>query len=201
MNVFERFSGKALPAEWSWMHEPAVWGTDDSNFLHVSAPPQADFFRDPSGAAIKSSAPFLHTTLEGDFTIWTRVRVDMKQPYDSGCLMIMADDAHWAKVCFEYFENTPSILSVVTRNTSDDCISGTMDVSNPYLRVARAGNCFAFHYSSDGQHWKLARYFGLEVPKELKVGVVAQSPVGEGCDVIFEALTVENHVSGDIRTV
>lgn len=43
MNVFERFSGKALPAEWSWMHEPAVWGTDDSNFLHVSAPPQADF--------------------------------------------------------------------------------------------------------------------------------------------------------------
>lgn len=115
--------------------------------------------------------------------------------------MIMADDAHWAKVCFEYFENTPSILSVVTRNTSDDCISGTMDVSNPYLRVARAGNCFAFHYSSDGQHWKLARYFGLEVPKELKVGVVAQSPVGEGCDVIFEALTVENHVSGDIRTV
>ncbi|MBE0344433.1 DUF1349 domain-containing protein, partial [Paenibacillus sp. 28ISP30-2] len=55
--------------------------------------------------------------------------------------------------------------------------------------------------SSDGQQWKLARYFGMDVPNELKVGVVAQSPVGEGCDVSFDALTVENHVSGDIRTV
>jgi regulation of enolase protein 1 (concanavalin A-like superfamily) len=201
MNVFERFSGKALPAEWGWINEPAVWQFDDSKFLHVSAPPQADFFIDPSGAAVKSSAPFLHTTLKGDFTIWTRIRVDMKQPYDSGCLMIMANDLHWAKLCFEYFENKPSILSVVTRNTSDDCISGAMEAPNPYLRIARAGNCFAFHYSADGQHWKLARYFGMDVPDELKVGVVAQSPVGEGCDVTFDALTIGNQLSEDIRTV
>jgi regulation of enolase protein 1 (concanavalin A-like superfamily) len=201
MNVFERFSSEVLPADWSWINEPAEWRFDDSKSLQISAPSRADFFRDPSGAVTKSSAPFLHTTLQGDFTIWTRVRVDMKQPYDSGCLMMMADDTHWAKLCFEYFESTPSILSVVTRDTSDDCISGAMDVSNPYLRVARAGNCFAFHYSSDGQHWKLARYFGMNVPNQLKVGVVAQSPVGEGCAVTFDALTITNHVSEDIRNV
>ncbi len=201
MNVFEGFNGKVLPEGWGWINEPTVWSFDESKALQVSAPSQADFFRDPSGAVIKSSAPFLHTTLQGDFTIWTRVRVNMKQPYDSGCLMVMADDTHWAKVCFEYFENTPSILSVVTRDTSDDCISGAMNASNPYLRVTRAGNCFAFHDSLDGQHWKLARYFGMNVPSQLKVGVVAQSPVGEGCNVTFEALTITNHVPEDIRNV
>jgi regulation of enolase protein 1 (concanavalin A-like superfamily) len=41
----------------------------------------------------------------------------------------------------------------------------------------------------------------MNVPNQLKVGVVAQSPVGEGCAVTFDALTITNHVSEDIRNV
>lgn len=58
MNVFERFSSEVLPADWSWINEPAEWRFDDSKSLQISAPSQADFFRDPSGVATKSSAPF-----------------------------------------------------------------------------------------------------------------------------------------------
>ncbi|WP_263561053.1 hypothetical protein [Paenibacillus polymyxa] len=51
MNVFEGFNEKVLPQGWRWINEPTVWSFDESKALQVSAPSQADFFRDPSGAS------------------------------------------------------------------------------------------------------------------------------------------------------
>lgn len=201
MNLFDSCSGQSLQAELNWINKPDNWEFDVDQALVVSAPAAADFFIDPSGETIKSSAPFLYTKVKSDFSVVTRVSVEMKQQYDSGCLMVMADDTHWAKLCFEFFEDYPSILSVVTKNSSDDCISAKVEVTQPYLRIARAGNCFAFHYSLDGKRWELVRYFGLDCPEEIKVGVVAQSPVGDGAQVKFDLFLLADGSSGDIRTV
>lgn len=201
LNLFDDGSDKLLNSELNWINEPKSWKFDANHSLVISAPAEADFFIDPSGAAVKSSAPFLYTLVQGDFNLTTRVSVDMKQQYDSGCLMVMTDDQHWAKLCYEFFENKPSILSVVTKKNSDDCISGKVDVLQPYLRIARAGNCFAFHYSLDGEQWNLVRYFGMECPAEIKVGIVAQSPIGEGCLVQFDYFEINRGNHGDIRSV
>ncbi|WP_138754511.1 DUF1349 domain-containing protein [Paenibacillus sinopodophylli] len=201
MNVFEDCSERALSSDLQWLNEPSHWGFNADHSLSISAPAIADFFIDPSGATYKDSAPYLYTLIKGDFSIVTRVNVEMKQLYDSGCLMLMADDRNWAKVCFEFFDNHPSILSVVTRNTSDDCVSSPLEVQQPYLRAARSGNCFAFHYSLDGQQWKLVRYFGMDFPEEIKVGVAAQAPISEGCQVRFQHLAITAGTIGDIRTV
>ncbi|OXM85599.1 DUF1349 domain-containing protein [Paenibacillus rigui] len=201
MNLFDRCSGNSLSAELSWIHEPNRWTFDEDKGLLVSAPENADYFIDPAGTQVKASAPFLFTKVQGDFNISTRVHVEMKHQYDSGCLMIMSDSQNWAKLCYEFFEGRKSILSVVTKNTSDDCIGGDLDIVNPFLRIARSGNSFAFHYSLDGLRWHLIRYFGMECGAELKVGVVAQSPIGEGCQVSFEHLRLSNHNEGDIRSV
>ncbi len=201
MNLFDNCSEKSLTSNLHWLNEPSHWTFNEDHSLSVAAPAIADFFIDPSRETYKDSAPYLYTLIEGDFSIVTRVNVEMKQQYDSGCLMIMANDRNWAKVCFEFFDNRPSILSVVTRNTSDDCVSSPVEVQQPYLRAARSGNCFAFHYSLDGQHWKLVRYFGMECPEEIKVGVAAQAPISDGCQVKFDHLTVTAGTSGDIRTV
>ncbi|WP_239617986.1 DUF1349 domain-containing protein [Cohnella mopanensis] len=201
MNLFDNCHEKLLSSELNWLNEPNNWGFDANQSLAISAPANADFFIDPSGETIKSSAPFLYTIVPGDFTLTTRVGVDMKHQYDSGCLMVMSDDQHWAKLCYEFFGNKRSILSVVTNNTSDDCISGKVDSLKPYLRIARAGNCFAFHYSLDGEQWELVRYFGMDCTAELKVGIVAQSPIGEGCLVQFDYLHLIQSSNGDIRTV
>lgn len=201
MNLFDGCIEKSLSSNLQWLNEPDKWIFQPDNSLSVAAPAIADFFIDPSGETNKNSAPYLYTLLRGDFSVVTRVSVEMKEQYDSGCLMIMADDRNWAKICFEFFDNTPSILSVVTRNTSDDCVSRQVEVQQPYLRAARSGNCFAFHYSVDGQHWSLVRYFGMDCPEEIKVGVAAQAPISEGCQVGFEHFTIEEAASGDIRTV
>lgn len=200
MNLFAGCSEKTLSSDLQWLNEPNFWRFNGDNSLSIAAPAIADYFIDPSGETLKASAPYLYTLIKGDFIVVTRVGVEMKRQYDSGCLMLMAGDRNWAKVCFEYFDNQPSILSVVTRNTSDDCVSNPLEVQKPYLRAARSGNCFAFHYSLDGQHWKLVRYFGMDCPAEIKVGVAAQAPISEGCQATFEQLTITAGVSGDIRT-
>lgn len=200
MNLFEQCSGQTLSSNLQWLNEPAEWFIQDG-VVTITVPPVSDFFIDPAGAVVKASAPYLHTVIKGDFSIVARVEVDMREQYDSGCLMIMADDVHWAKVCFEFFEGQPSILSVVTRENSDDCVSSPVDVNRPYLRIARAGNSFAFHYSQDGEKWKLVRYFGMDCPDEIKVGIVAQSPVGQGSRSTFTEVQLQYGVDTDIRNV
>lgn len=201
MNFFDTCFEKSLYSELNWINEPKTWEFDANKSLVISAPPMADFFIDPAGGNTKSSAPFLYTLVDGDFSIVTRLSVEMKHQYDSGCLMIMSDNQNWAKLCFEFFENKPSILSVVTKDTSDDCISNKVNVSNPYLRVSRGGRCIAFHYSEDGQTWNLVRYFGMNSSDALKVGIVAQSPIGEGCLVTFDRFNLTKGITGDIRNV
>lgn len=201
LNLIEKGFENTLPEGLQWINEPEQWHFDSQGALVIAAPPIGDFFIDPAGGNTKASAPFLYTVIKGDFHIVTRVSVDMRQTYDSGCLMVMSDESNWAKLCFEFFDNEPSILSVVTRNTSDDCISGSAGTDRPYLRIARSGACFAFHYSVDGTHWKLARYFGMDIGDELKVGVVAQSPIGDGTHAAFEHLIIGTNGAGDIRVV
>jgi regulation of enolase protein 1 (concanavalin A-like superfamily) len=201
MNLFDKCSGKNLGSDFNWMNEPDEWRFSADNSLIISAPPLADFFQDPAKDSIKESAPFLYTTVKDNFILTTKVDVDMNNKNDSGCLMIMADKNHWAKLCYEDFDNEPSIISVVTKNKSDDCISYAVGKTKPYLRIARYGNSFAFHYSLDAKKWRLVRYFGMVSADELKVGVVAQSPVGEGCTVTFDYFDISPNTDRDIRVV
>ncbi|MBW7457592.1 DUF1349 domain-containing protein [Paenibacillus sepulcri] len=186
MNLFENQQGEQSAASFHWINKPESWGFDGDGKLTIIAPPLADFFRDPKGGNARESAPYLYTVLKGDFTVSTRVEVDMIEDFDSACIMFMVDDQNWAKLCFEYPNKIPTMVSVVTKGTSDDCNSETVSVKKPYLRATRFGNCFAFSYSTDGNYWTLVRYFYMDAPAEIKVGVAAQSPAGNGCRTAFD---------------
>lgn len=189
MNVWNSDNAGAI--ELSWSNEPANWSYTDQGGLQVEAPAKADYYQDPAGKHIVSSAPFLHVTAGSSFELTTRLTVEMKDKYDSGCLMLMADDRNWAKLCFEYNGRYPTIVSVVTIDgISDDCNSERVHVEKPYLRIVRQGNCMTFFYSADGEAWEQIRYFGMKLPDECLAGVVAQSPQGTGCLVHYEFLTL-----------
>lgn len=190
MNLFAGVTGKNINQNFEWSNEPADWCFTDKG-LEVFAPPSSDYFIDEEGPSTRLSAPFLYTQVTGDFSLTTRVEVDMRSMFDSGCIMIMSDLDNWAKLCYENWINEPSIVSVVTKVFSDDCPSLRIGNVKPYFRVLRSGNCFGFHYSIDGEKWTVIRYFNMNIPKEIKVGVVAQSPVGNGCPVIFEFLDLK----------
>jgi regulation of enolase protein 1 (concanavalin A-like superfamily) len=198
MNLFNNCFERNLDPSFNWMNEPEQWSFSENHVLTVKAPPRADFFHNPIGESKKDSAPFLYVNTPENFILTTQLDVDMCYPNDSGCLMIMADHNNWAKLCYENFRGQPSIISVVTKQISDDCIGNAIGNTCPFLRISRYNQCFAFHYSIDGNTWFLVRYFGMEHIESLKIGVVSQSPAGEGCAMSFKCLRLAPNTNKDV---
>jgi uncharacterized protein len=119
--------------------------------------------------------------------------------FDAGVLLVYAAERQWAKLCFEYSpQHRPTAVTVVTRQTSDDCNSFEVDGNTLWLRITRIGAAWAFHASTDGAWWRLLRYFTLD--KDLaRVGFLAQSPAGEGCAAAFDHITFRPGAPGDLR--
>lgn len=136
----------------------------------------------------------------GDFTLAAQVSVEFTSMYDAGVLLLHAAERHWAKLCFEYSPQlTPTAVTVVTRETSDDCNSFEVAGNVLWLRITRAGRAWAFHASTDGSWWRLLRYFALGGPEPVRVGFVAQSPTGQGCTATFDHITFKPGAPANLR--
>ena len=92
------------------------------------------------------------------------------------------------------------VVSVVNKGMSDDCNSVVIDGNQVYLRVARVGGTFAFHFSTDGRFWHMARYFSLGELDDLKVGFSSQSPRGEKCTTVFSEIAYRLETLKDLRS-
>src|SRR5579859_5038595 len=179
--------------------------TDGSLMLTGAA--LTDLFVDPAGAGpIPDAGRLVGTPPGGDFTLAARVRVDFGATYDAGALLLHAGERVWAKLCFELSpQRRPTVVTVVTRGTSDDGNSFDVTGRTVWLRVTRCGAAWAFHSSADGQWWQLVRYFSLgsdvsaAAANAVKVGFLAQSPTGQGCTATFERIAFRPGAPSDLR--
>jgi len=184
----------------AWTNAPARWEPLPGGGLRIHAPAKTDFFQDPSGASGSASAPYLWLPVEGDFVARAHVRPTFTSTYDAGTLMIRGDESHWAKLCYEATDfGTHAAVSVVTNGVSDDANGVDLNVESLWLQAVRQGNLFGLHYSLDGSSWRMVRYFTLPVPQAVKVGLVAQSPVGLGTHVDFYSFSVEPRRVANMR--
>jgi len=140
---------------------------------------RTDFFVDPVGGTVLANAPAVVATVEGDFVLSARVSVAFASTFDAGALLVWAGERRWAKLAFELSpQRERMIVSVVTRDRSDDSNSTAVTGDTVGLRIARIGAAFAFHASVDGGRWDLVRHFHL--PDAPEVGFAAQSPRRRG---------------------
>ncbi|MGA3219739.1 MAG: DUF1349 domain-containing protein [Acidimicrobiales bacterium] len=189
-----------LPATFRWRGEP-VEASFDRETLAITAGAATDWFVDPGSMAATLNAPALVCSLSGDFALSARVEVALLSTFDAGSLVLWHNEATWAKLAFELSpQGQPTVVSVVTRGTSDDCNS--MAVGSPvvWLRVARLGSAHAFHASLDGEFWQLIRYFRLNEAGEAEVGFEVQSPMGEGCTALFSHFGHAAAALADLRS-
>ena len=202
MTVDEHVSIAALPLPLRWLAEPQSWSSPDAASLTLTAGPRTDRFADPQLAAGPVlNAPALVAEPSGDFRLSARVTVDFAATYDAGVLILHASDRAWAKLCFEYSpQREPMVVSVVTRDVSDDCNSFVVDGASVWLRIVRTGRAFAFHASADGVKWTFIRHFALDADDSPAVGFAAQSPTGDGCVVMFEQIAYEAAGLHDLRS-
>lgn len=188
-----------------WVNESKAEYQD--GVLKVYAPAQTDYFNSPvkeNGAFPEpvASASLFYTELTGDFIFKTKVSLEFKNLYDAAALLIYENENVWAKLALENSDlpcRKPAVVSVVTNRISDDCNGPVMDTNSVWLQIARVDDCFAFHYSVDGEEYQMVRVFTLPVGKTVKVGFEAQAPMGEGGDRFYSEISVENKRVANVR--
>jgi regulation of enolase protein 1 (concanavalin A-like superfamily) len=191
-----------LPGELTWKNHPEEFrlGAEDSLFVRAGA--ETDWFVDPAGGYAKDNAPAaLFIPSDKDFTLSTHVRVEFASTFDAGVLQLRAGEGLWGKLCFEYSpQGQPMVVSVVTREVSDDCNGVPVAGNEVFLRLLRRGQTFAFHYSTDGKYWHFVRYFSLGPIVMVQAGFSAQSPTGPACNVTFAQITYRAGAIEDLRS-
>lgn len=192
--------------EFQWMNQSEI--RKEGSRIEIMATPQSDFFCNNGSASEEGitpeslcNAPYYYTVFEGDFVLQAKVSHAFLDTYDSASVMVMVDAQNWAKACFEKTDfGTHAAVSVVTKlGESDDANGCNLDGNTAWLRVCRVSNTFSFHYSTDGEHFYMMRFFSLPAEKDVKVGLLAQAPVGNGGPRIYEDLTIEKRTVKNIR--
>ena len=185
-----------------------VWRRDEqAGAVVAQAPAHTDLYVNPGGAgssdaeSLLNAATLLGTPPTGDFQLSTRVSVDFGAQYDAGVLLVWIDERHWAKFCFEFSPAAePMVVSVVTREVSDDANAFVVADRSVWLRVSRLDHVYAFHASTDAQTWRLIRVFTLgEAVDGHTIGFEAQSPTGDGCVVTFDDIRFTSERLEDLR--
>lgn len=158
--------------------------------VEVSAGPSTDLFVDPGTGHVEASASVRARVVEDRaFQFEAYVQPALRSSFDAGALLVRCDENEWAKLCLEQATSgAPTAVSVVTRGLSDDANGWVLPGPRAWLRISRDGETFAFHISTDGSTWDLLRIFSLPAPGPVEIGLVAQSPTGDGCTVSFSAL-------------
>ncbi|MEQ8471643.1 MAG: DUF1349 domain-containing protein [Marinoscillum sp.] len=164
----------------SWMNPPQSLLTKN-NSLRVTVNEGTDFFNNPEDSSVVGSAPYLYETIEGDFVAKALVQPDFSAQWNAVALMAHLDSLNWIKFAFENSDATgPSIVSVVTKGTSDDANGVVMNEEmKVWLAIARKGNNYSMHWSLDGKNFKMTRLTSMPNQNAVKIGIEAQSPVGE----------------------
>ena len=199
MDLLKGVSAENLGAL-AWSNAPERWDLLPDGGLRVFVPPKVDYFRNPNGQHAVDSAPFLWLVVEGAFVARVRVCPAFTSTYDAGALMVRQDETCWGKLCYEASDfGTHAVVSVVTNGLSDDANGVDLEVDAVWLQIIRQENVFALHYAINGQDWRMVRYFALPVSGKVRVGLVAQSPIGPGTTVDFSQFVVESRRVKDLR--
>jgi regulation of enolase protein 1 (concanavalin A-like superfamily) len=184
-----------------WVNGPGLAETPTSGVLILTAVAGADWTNDAFGGPQQHAATALGFAPTQYFSLSVRAQVPTERTtFDAAVLAIWGDPDHWAKLCFEYSpQGQAMVVSVVTNEYSDDCNSTLVSEEAVYLRVVRSGAAWAFHSSIDGHSWVFVRVFRLAFDGPIRVGFLAQAPMGDSCVAEFDNIVYSINVPADFR--
>lgn len=200
-NSFLELSENNL-GRYKWMNRPSDYSLD-TGVLKLVVNKGTDFFNNPEDSSVVGTAPFLYETVRGDFLVKTLVQPDMSSQWNAIALMMQIDSLNWIKFAFENSDATgPSIVSVVTKGKSDDANGAVLNNEGRiWLAMARKNNLYSMHWSSDGRNYHMARLTEMPLADTVKIGIEAQSPVGESAfhEVLF--LSIKDTTVQNLRSI
>ena len=175
----------SIPHGLFWENSPKKFSMHKDT-LEIRAGAKTDMFRDPNVTYNTDNAPKLMFYPDEDFVLTASIEHAFANKWDGGAIVLIQDSLNWIKFCFEKdYTGTRRVVSVVTKNISDDCNSVAISKNKVYYKLAKAGNVITLYYSTNGKSWFLVRHLQFDAQKGLRVGFLAQSPTGQSCTVRF----------------
>ena len=160
-----------------------------NNEIIMTAGANTDMFRDPNVTYNTDNAPKLLFQPDQDFVLTVAIEHSFKYKWDGGAIVIKADSMNWVKFCFEKdYLLKRRVVSVVTKNVSDDCNSLEIAGNKVFYKMAKADNVITLYCSTDNKNWFLVRHLQMDLPKSFQIGFLAQSPTGKECRVRFSSI-------------
>ena len=152
----------SIPTSLNWEIRPLKYSVN-GNQLFVSAGEKTDMFRDPNVTYNTDNAPKLMFTPADDFVLSASIEHGFVNKWDGGAIILKSDSLNWVKFCFEKdYTGAKRIVSVVTKNISDDCNSVEIKSNRVYYKMAKAGNVITLYYSETGANWFLVRHLQFD---------------------------------------
>ena len=189
-----------LSGEWIVVNGEKGTATVRDGVLRIAPAPHTNLFHSPEDSFVVVNAPMVLFAPEGDFTFKAKVAAQLMNVYDVGALVAYGDDKHWAKLCYENSAlQEATVVTVVTRERSDDANSENLASPFVYLAIARKGNEYSMHFSRDGQQWRLARHFQLPSEPKLRIGFAAHSDSDHPFSVSFSEIVYRPTAPANMR--
>lgn len=188
-NPSERIVLSFIPRPLFWKNKPKSFSIQE-NGVTIEAGEKTDMFRDPNATYNTDNVPKLLFPADSNFVLSCAIEHGFANKWDGGALVLMSDSVHWIKFCFEKdYTGAKRVVSVVTRNISDDCNSVAMDANKAFFKMAKADRVVTLYCSKNGSDWLLIRHFQFETSTGFNVGFLAQSPTGPRCEVKFSDIS------------
>ena len=185
-----------IPYPLHWQIQPLHF-TAKGNTITMVAGKKTDMFRDPNVTYNTDNAPKLLFRPADNFTLTASIEHAFANKWDGGAIVLKSDSLNWIKFCFEKdYTGARRVVSVVTKDISDDCNSVEIAGNKVFYKIAKADNVITLYYSTNGVKWLLIRHLQFNARPEFEVGFLAQSPTGTSCTVTFsDIFYVERKIS------
>jgi regulation of enolase protein 1 (concanavalin A-like superfamily) len=179
----------SIPFPMYWENQPKSAKVEKDQLI-IESGAKTDMFRDPNVTYNTDNAPKLMFRPDTDFILTAGIHHVFASKWDGGAIVLRRDSLNWVKFCFEKdYTGARRVVSVVTRDISDDCNSVEIPADKVYYKIARAGKVITLYYSLDNKKWFLVRHLQFPDDKPLSVGFLAQSPDGPSCKVTFSEIS------------
>lgn len=179
----------SIPSPLTWDNTPLNYSVKGNN-LTIVAGEKTDMFRDPNVTYNTDNAPKLLFQPADNFVLSTAVQHSFTSKWDGGAIVLIEDNLNWIKFCFEKdYTGARRVVTVVTKDISDDCNSIAITGNKVFYKIAKANNVITLYASTDGRKWLLIRHLQFNATKPLKLGFLAQSPTGKKCQVQFSNIS------------
>jgi len=182
---------KSIPYGMFWENRAQKFSETTNGIVMVTGE-KTDMFRDPNVTYNTDNAPKLLFHPDNDFVLTASIEHSFASKWDGGAIVLKQDSLNWIKFCFEKdYTGAKRVVSVVTKNISDDCNSVEIRTNKVFYKMAKADNVITLYYSLEGKKWFLIRHLQFDTDKDFTLGFLAQSPTGKRCEVKFSGISYQ----------